>query len=375
MIINKIRAQNVLKYRELSIDLAEHGLIAISGQNESGKSSIGETVCFALFGRTFSIAPDEIGKVVHWGENHCAVTLEFSVEQRRYVLSRFLDNDGNHSAKLTLADDPAEPLARGVQQVADTLFDILGFEFEEFVESFYLAQREITTPHPHSQAVKIMAGVAPLERVANALTSEISEREELIGEIQAEWDTVDQDVKALGIQDGRMPKLEEAHYQSEQQLGQVNGLIESINNGLDVCATNTADIYRAQGAKGRASALRLLMLLLALAAGALWALLTYANDMPQAGTARELLSQYIPQWDDTKVIWLAYLAAGLGLVFLFLWIRIAGLRRRIVGLRDETRQLGEVLAEARRIDIEDVDDDAGEEVETVMPADTDDVYE
>ena len=41
MIINRIRAQNVLKYAELSIDLAEEGLIAISGQNESGKSSIG----------------------------------------------------------------------------------------------------------------------------------------------------------------------------------------------------------------------------------------------------------------------------------------------------------------------------------------------
>ena len=62
MIINKIRAQNVLKYAELSIDLAEKGLIAISGQNESGKSSIGETVCFGLFGRTFSIAPDEISQ-------------------------------------------------------------------------------------------------------------------------------------------------------------------------------------------------------------------------------------------------------------------------------------------------------------------------
>ena len=37
------------RYAELTIDVAERGLIAISGHNESGKSSIGETVCFALF--------------------------------------------------------------------------------------------------------------------------------------------------------------------------------------------------------------------------------------------------------------------------------------------------------------------------------------
>ena len=114
MIINRIRAQNVLKYAELSIDLAERGLIAISGRNESGKSSIGETVCFALFGRTFSIGPEEIHKVVRWGENHCAVTLEFAVEDRHYVLSRFLDRDGNHSAKLAMLEDPENPVAWGV---------------------------------------------------------------------------------------------------------------------------------------------------------------------------------------------------------------------------------------------------------------------
>ncbi len=88
MIIDRIRAQNVLKYAELDIELAERGLIAISGQNESGKSSIGETVCFALFGRTFSIPPEEVTKVVRWGENHCNVTLEFRVEDQAYVLSQ-----------------------------------------------------------------------------------------------------------------------------------------------------------------------------------------------------------------------------------------------------------------------------------------------
>ena len=165
MIISGVRAENVLKYASLSIDLAEHGLIAISGKNESGKSSVGESVCFALFGRTFSIPPEDIEKVIRWGEDHCDVTIEFSVADRVYVLSRFLDRDGNHSAKLMLANSPDEPVARGVKGVSEALFGILGFEYEEFVESFYLAQREITTPHPHSQAVKIMAGMAPLERV------------------------------------------------------------------------------------------------------------------------------------------------------------------------------------------------------------------
>jgi exonuclease SbcC len=367
MIINKIRAQNVLKYAELSIDLAEHGLIAISGQNESGKSSIGETVCFALFGRTFSIHPDDIQKIVRWGENHCTATLEFSVEDRRYVLSRFLDRDGNHSAKLAMADDPENPVARGVQSVADALFNVLGFEYDEFVESFYLAQREITTPHPHSHAVKIMAGVAPLEQVERGLKSEIAERAELLGEIQAEWDAVDRDVQALGIQQGRMPRLEDERHRTELQYDQVNLLSDQISTDLDTCSRNAGLIESALGAKGRTGFLRFLVLLLALAAGGAWALLTYASDLPQAATLHDVLRQHVPQWDDGKVVWVGYLAAGLGVLFLLLWIRGAGLKRRIGVLREESARLGVALGRAREIDIEPIPDD-GEPEDTDVAA-------
>src|SRR5210317_1633695 len=102
MIINSVSAQNILKYKNLDLpDLPEQGIIAISGCNESGKSSIGETICFALFGRTFSLGPEDVGKILLWGENHCSVTIDFTANENRYVLSRYLDKDGNHSAKLS----------------------------------------------------------------------------------------------------------------------------------------------------------------------------------------------------------------------------------------------------------------------------------
>ena len=42
---------------------------------------------------------------------------------------------------------------------------LVGYNFEEFIESFYLAQREITSPHPHGKAVKSIAGVDALAQV------------------------------------------------------------------------------------------------------------------------------------------------------------------------------------------------------------------
>ncbi len=161
MIIHRLAEENVLKYGRLILeDLPEQGVIAVSGPNESGKSSIGETICFALFGRTFSLGPDQIHKLIRWGETECSVSLDFSAgDDKRYQINRFLDMDGNHGVRLHIAGDEDTPIARGVAAVGDLLTKLIGFQFDEFVESFYLAQREITTPHPHSQAVKIMAGV------------------------------------------------------------------------------------------------------------------------------------------------------------------------------------------------------------------------
>ena len=56
MLITRITAATVLQSTALALPaLPEKGVIAISGKNESGKSTIGETVCFALFDRTFSL--------------------------------------------------------------------------------------------------------------------------------------------------------------------------------------------------------------------------------------------------------------------------------------------------------------------------------
>src|SRR5210317_1864642 len=126
MIINSVSAQNILKYKNLDLpDLPGQGIIAISGFNESGKSTIGETICFALFGRTFSINEDELDKIIRWGESDCSVTIKFSNKSKEidgeevYAITRMLDCDGNHSAKLYKAYNDDQPIARGIERVEE----------------------------------------------------------------------------------------------------------------------------------------------------------------------------------------------------------------------------------------------------------------
>ncbi|MGD8265811.1 MAG: AAA family ATPase, partial [Chromatiales bacterium] len=78
MILTGLHARNVLKYRELDIsDLPKEGIIGISGPNESGKSTIGETICFALYGRTWSHDENNRRKIIRWGEDRCLAAISF----------------------------------------------------------------------------------------------------------------------------------------------------------------------------------------------------------------------------------------------------------------------------------------------------------
>ncbi|BAO44110.1 AAA family ATPase [Thiolapillus brandeum] len=350
MIIKSVKAENVLKYASLDLkDIPEKGIIAISGENESGKSTIGETVCFALFGRTFSLGPDDLDKVLRWGEHHCSVVLDFAVNGVDYQLSRFLDRDGNHSARLSRADDIDNPVARGVNSVADKLFDILGYEFDEFVESFYLAQREITTPHPHSVAVKTMAGVAPLEHVNVSFQEEIAQFDEMREELDAEAEALRQELEELEFEEGRLVQLEDDKNALEAEVNANKSALENLDQAADIYAENHPRIRRARGKRGRARFWRFLSFVLALIGGGAWFMLAKKPNLPQSQQLLQLLQQKVPNWQDA---WIPYIGIG-GIVFavlmLLFWIRAASHGSRAQRLAEDARVLGDSLEKARAV--------------------------
>ncbi|MEJ2423715.1 MAG: AAA family ATPase [Candidatus Thiodiazotropha sp.] len=342
MIIHAIKAQNVLKYSRLQLlDLPEKGLIAISGPNESGKSSIGETVCFALFGRTFSLGLDELTKVIRWGETHCSAELEFSDGSgNRYHLERFLDDAGNHSARLApLGSEDETAVVRGVEAVADKIYGLIGFEYEEFVESFYLAQREITTPHPHSYAVKTMAGLVTLEYCdsacqedRDAALNEIEQRQSELANIQTQLDE-------LNIDPMLMPEQERQRSQQLQAKQDIQELINELDNAATAYQDSLPRREKARSSRARSGFFLWVCLLLAVAVGVAWYLLA---KMPEHDLSRQLGDRLasIPAWQPEMLPYLLYTAGALAVLGLIFGIRRASLGRGILGFNN----VAEILA-------------------------------
>ena len=52
MIVRALRAEGFMRYELLELTELPSGVIALVGENEAGKSTIGEAIAFSLFGRT-----------------------------------------------------------------------------------------------------------------------------------------------------------------------------------------------------------------------------------------------------------------------------------------------------------------------------------
>ena len=179
MLIKTLKASNFKKYEALEItDIPEKALIGIFGDNESGKSSIGDAVSFALFGQTSKFSGDSLSQLIHWDAEECEVELAFKVaDDSIYRVVRFLDRKGSYKAIL-YGKDPKNAIETGIEKVNNAVEKLTCFNFQNFRYTFYMAQKEIDifTQQAKSNVREVIHQMMGFDRFAEA-TKVILEKE------------------------------------------------------------------------------------------------------------------------------------------------------------------------------------------------------
>ncbi|MBF0629503.1 MAG: AAA family ATPase [Magnetococcales bacterium] len=226
MIIRRLQAENILKFTHLDVAFPQRGNILISGDNESGKSAIIETICLGLFGRTANLDYDQTPKVIHWGDARGWISLDFTgSDGQNLTVYRHFSRQDPPQARLN-AEGVEDPIARGEGEVNAAIAQAIGMEFDQFIETIYLSQGAPEGEDPEG-IVRMVAGVEELELLSSQLDSEIKMGREQVNRIATELTHASQELTALNLQPGL---LEQKRAKLAELLGRKSALEGEVSN-------------------------------------------------------------------------------------------------------------------------------------------------
>jgi len=134
-------------FKHLDIDFTfPQGILAISGPNESGKSSIFEAVLFAFFGKTHKAPLGNKDRLINYDADGLFVRLAFEIEGAQYRITRRLFRKRPSQADLhkISAKGEATPLATGVKNVDDEVSSLLnGIGLSDLLASNIVLQKDL----------------------------------------------------------------------------------------------------------------------------------------------------------------------------------------------------------------------------------------
>jgi exonuclease SbcC len=211
MLIRSLRLINFKKYSNVFFDdLPERGVIKVGGKNESGKTSVGEAVCFALFGRTFLHDEKNAKRLIHWDKTEMTVVLVLIDDNdAAFEITRTVNDNGLSSIRIVRLSDQhtLTGTLKGSEEIVD---DLLGYSYAAFIDSFCMLQRELTTPDINSDSIKQIAGIADYGVIADDLVIERDKEKHSLNELKPSYTKKDHALKAIELDESWLPELIDA---------------------------------------------------------------------------------------------------------------------------------------------------------------------
>lgn len=159
--------------RRTEIDFTESDVFALTGPTGSGKSTVIDAMCFALYGSVPRYAANAVAPVISLGHQQAKVGFEFLVAGIPYKVARVVRRTGattasTQEARLESGDDV---LAGTADEVTAAIEEIIGLGFGHFTTCVALPQGEFARflrekPSERQDLLIKLLGLGLFERVA-----------------------------------------------------------------------------------------------------------------------------------------------------------------------------------------------------------------
>jgi exonuclease SbcC len=174
-------------------------LFALTGPTGSGKTTVLDGICFALYGLVPRHGRRDVAPVVTQGLTEAVVSLEFLVGEQRYTVARHVRKDAKRKTATTdeaTLERSGEVVATGADAVTDAVKNLLGLDFDQFTTCVLLPQGEFQRflhdkPADRQNLLSALLDLGIYERIGQAAGRRQSEAEGRLAQIDHTLATLD----------------------------------------------------------------------------------------------------------------------------------------------------------------------------------------
>jgi DNA repair exonuclease SbcCD ATPase subunit len=178
IILKHLKAERFRLLREVDLHFPQRGSILISGPNEAGKSTIVESIYFALYGEPLVAAyakrASSLNELIHYGEQQASVSLTLAIGAKELTITRVIDRDKSQSASLEVRQlgMPPEKTITNLDAANERIIAELGridgktLRHSCLVEQKGLNRLELLSGRERELVLRNMLGLEKLSRLA-----------------------------------------------------------------------------------------------------------------------------------------------------------------------------------------------------------------
>lgn len=232
-----LRLKNFTVYRrELEIDFSDLNFFIIQGRTGSGKTSLIDAICYALYGkvprhnRRVSIHEQLLSK----GQKSMRVYLEFSVKGKRYAVDRKYEVPGRSDVRFY---EGSKLLNLKAREVNNHISKLIGMDYDTFIKVLVLPQGQFDKllkpeePKERREVLNRILGYDEIfKRINEIVSRQVNSFKEEEKKLDAEYnltkditeEKVDELKKRLMGMEQRHKELEEKKRHLEKELEKAN---------------------------------------------------------------------------------------------------------------------------------------------------------
>ncbi|TMF47955.1 MAG: hypothetical protein E6I32_08605 [Chloroflexi bacterium] len=260
IILKHLKVKRFRLLRDVDLYFPQRGSILISGPNEAGKSTIFESIYFALYGEPLTIAYGKravpsLNELIHYGEKHAVITLALAIGATDMTITRTINREEEQTIALDVRKlgMPEEKTITDLKAANERIISELGridgktLRNSCFVEQKGLSRLENLSGREREATLHNLLGLEKLSRLADhfrltdedeRLMTECTERLKLaevqaripvlsqkLGELEAALDavTISEDLAAISRQEAEIHGQQEVFADIEAKRLELKG--------------------------------------------------------------------------------------------------------------------------------------------------------